>query len=65
MAGIGAEIDADDSENEEFHLPQRKHKVPRVWKDRSNPLDLMHRQDIRETYRFWPETIYSLLAKSR
>ncbi|XP_052807745.1 putative nuclease HARBI1 [Mya arenaria] len=37
-------------------------RVPRVFKDRANPLERLSRVEVRERYRFYPETIVMIVG---
>ena len=40
----------------------RQQRVPRLFSDRANPLEMLSRVEIREKYRFLPETIVMIVA---
>ena len=40
----------------------RQQRVPRLFRDRANPLEMLSRVEIRERYRFFPETIVMIVA---
>ncbi len=65
MAAIHAvrQRQAEQCENQEVLMRRRVHCVPRVWVDRSNPLEAMSAEVIKENYRFSKETLLDITRK--